>query len=193
LIEARIGSKFILNVSVISKRYGNSRGELTLKFDPDALKIIDITPGDLLGINPLEGTKQIDNVNGTLVYALSRAGYTVPPTSNGTLAFILFKALPRARVGEYTIQIIVKLSDEMFQEIEGITIQEFIVKISNTLLGVINGDGIVDYRNLAILGSSYGKSKSELGYKDEADLNNDGIVDYRDLAILGANYGGSTQ
>ena len=191
LIEARIGSQFILNVSVIPKGYGISGGELTLKFDPDVLKIIDITPGDLLGMNPLEGTKQIDNVNGTLVYALSRAGYTVPPTSNGTLAFILFKVLPRARVGESTIQIIVKLSDEMFQEIEGITIQEFTVKVSTTLLGDMNRDGIVDYRDLAILGSSYGKSRGEPGYKDEADLNNDGIVDYRDLAILGANYGRS--
>jgi hypothetical protein len=66
---------------------------------------------------------------------LSRTGYTIPPTPNGTLASILFKVLPRAKVGEYTIQIIVKLSDETFQEIKGITIQEPIVKILPTLLG----------------------------------------------------------
>ncbi len=193
LIEARIGSQFILNVIVVPKDYGISGAELTLKFDPDVLKIIDIMPGDLLGINPVEGIKQIDNVNGTSVYVLSRAGDTVPPTSNGTLALISFKVLPQARVGEYAIQINAKLSDEMFQEIEGITIQEPTVKISSSLLGDINGDGIVDYRDLAILGSSYGRSRGEPGYKDGADLNNDGIVDYRDLAILGANYGRSVQ
>jgi hypothetical protein len=189
LIEARKGSQFILNVSVIPKGYGISGSELTLKFDPDNLKVIDVIPGDLLGISPLEGIKQIDNVNGTLIYALSRTGDTIPPTPNGTLASILFKVLPQAKVGEYTIQIIIKLSNETFKEIKGITIQEPIVRILPTLLGDINGDGIVDYRDLAILGSSYGKSRGEAGYKDEADLNDDGIVDYRDLAILGANYG----
>ena len=60
-----------------------------------------------------------------------------------------------------------------------------------TLPGDINGDGKIDYKDLAILGGAYGKLKGEAGYSAKADLNGDDKIDYRDLAILGANYGKS--
>ena len=55
--------------------------------------------------------------------------------------------------------------------------------------GDVNGDNLVNYLDLAILASSYGKSKGEVGFNPTCDLNEDGIVNYLDLAILAANYG----
>ena len=55
--------------------------------------------------------------------------------------------------------------------------------------GDINGDGSVDYIDLAILASSYGKSSEEPGFNPLCDLNGDGVVNYVDLAILASNYG----
>ena len=52
----------------------------------------------------------------------------------------------------------------------------------------LNGDNVVDYRDLAILGAAYGAARGESGYDAGADLNGDGMVDYRDLAILGSEY-----
>ncbi len=52
-----------------------------------------------------------------------------------------------------------------------------------------NGDGIVDYRDLAILAKAYGASRRAKSYSLVADINCDGIIDYRDLAIFAAKYG----
>jgi squalene-hopene/tetraprenyl-beta-curcumene cyclase len=59
-------------------------------------------------------------------------------------------------------------------------------------LGDINGDGIVDYKDLAIMCSCYGTKAGDLNFRSEADLNNDGYIDYKDLAILISNYGRGT-
>ena len=53
----------------------------------------------------------------------------------------------------------------------------------------LNGDGVVDYHDLAILAEAYGAAKGAKGYNIVADINCDGIIDYRDLAILAAKYG----
>ncbi|MCC6005307.1 MAG: dockerin type I domain-containing protein [Thermofilum sp.] len=64
--------------------------------------------------------------------------------------------------------------------------------IKRARLGDINGDGITDYRDLAILISRYGAKKGDTMYSEDADLNNDGEIDYKDLAILISNYGERT-
>jgi len=56
----------------------------------------------------------------------------------------------------------------------------------------INGDNIVNYKDLGPLGASYGLSPGDTGYSANADLNEDGIVNYKDLGILGARYGEQT-
>jgi len=55
--------------------------------------------------------------------------------------------------------------------------------------GDINGDGVVDLSDLAILLSSYGYCEGDPPYVPEADLNDDNCVDLSDLALLLANYG----
>ncbi|MEM2614669.1 MAG: dockerin type I domain-containing protein [Nitrososphaerota archaeon] len=57
------------------------------------------------------------------------------------------------------------------------------------LMGDINSDGVVDYKDLAILISKYGSKKGDSRYSEDADLNEDGEIDYKDLAILISNYG----
>jgi len=60
---------------------------------------------------------------------------------------------------------------------------------ANALIADINGDNIVNYKDLGLLGASYGLSVGDAGYNANADLNDDGIVNYKDLGILGAHYG----
>jgi hypothetical protein len=64
------------------------------------------------------------------------------------------------------------------------------VNVKEGINGDVNMDGVVDYKDLAMLAASYGRKENELGFNANADFNRDGIIDYKDLAILAANYGG---
>ena len=52
----------------------------------------------------------------------------------------------------------------------------------------INGDSLVNTKDLALLSAAYGTQSGDKDYERKADLNNDSQVDYRDLAMLGAQY-----
>jgi outer membrane protein assembly factor BamB/subtilisin family serine protease len=64
------------------------------------------------------------------------------------------------------------------------------VNVKEGINGDVNMDGVVDYKDLAMLAASYGRMENELEFNANADFNRDGIIDYKDLAILAANYGG---
>lgn len=66
-----------------------------------------------------------------------------------------------------------------------------IVKPGETIVleGDINGDGVVNHVDLAILAKHYGSSFNQPTYIIPADLNIDGAINYVDLAILAKNYG----
>jgi len=66
------------------------------------------------------------------------------------------------------------------------------------LLGDINGDGVVDLHDLAILAAAYGSHRANYDYQGEpaspnwnplADLNGDGVVNLQDYEILVSEYG----
>ena len=60
------------------------------------------------------------------------------------------------------------------------------------IIGDINGDNKVNYKDLGILGATYGLSLGDPGYNAAADLNGDNKVNYKDLGMLGAHYGEGT-
>ena len=62
---------------------------------------------------------------------------------------------------------------------------------TGAITGDINVDRKVDYKDLGMLGASYGLSLGDPGYNAAADLNGDNIVNYKDLGMLGAHYGES--
>ncbi len=62
---------------------------------------------------------------------------------------------------------------------------------TGAITGDINVDQKVDYKDLGMLGASYGLSLGDPGYNAAADLNGDNIVNYKDLGMLGAHYGES--
>jgi hypothetical protein len=53
-----------------------------------------------------------------------------------------------------------------------------------TMSGDLNGDGVVDCKDIAIVSASFGKRTGDPGFDARADVNNDGIVDIRDLSIV---------
>ena len=85
------------------------------------------------------------------------------------------------RPGEYLLKIIAQKEDYRSSRLE--------IPIRIIIMGDINYDNVVDYKDLAILGRTYGVTSMDPHFEGRADLNNDCIIDYKDLAILAANYG----
>ena len=63
-----------------------------------------------------------------------------------------------------------------------------VLKQTRSLVGDINGDGVVDDEDLQLFLCAYGKTILDSGYLAAADFNDDGRVDIRDLAILGQQF-----
>jgi hypothetical protein len=58
--------------------------------------------------------------------------------------------------------------------------------------GDLNGDGVIDLIDLALLLGSYGTCEGDGGYNPNADIDESGCVDLPDLATLLASYGYGT-
>lgn len=56
--------------------------------------------------------------------------------------------------------------------------------VAKTMTGDLNGDGVVNCSDLAILRTSYGLKVGQPGFDLRADVNSDGIVDLRDLVFV---------
>lgn len=61
--------------------------------------------------------------------------------------------------------------------------------LKGSIAGDANGDGHVNYADLLLIASSYGRHSGDYGYDPRADLSGDGRVDYADLLLLATNYG----
>lgn len=56
--------------------------------------------------------------------------------------------------------------------------------IAKTIPGDLNGDGVVNCSDIAIVEASFGKKTGQPEFDSRADVNSDGIVDIRDLAFV---------
>ena len=63
--------------------------------------------------------------------------------------------------------------------------------VAKACAGDIDGDRVVDIKDLGRLRAAYGLKSGDLAFEVVADLDRDGSVDVKDLALLGANYGKS--
>lgn len=120
----------MLKVEVKLPGRGISGGEINLKFEPSAFRVLALEPGELLGKDPLEGIKEIDNRTGEVKYALARVGPTSVPTPPGAIALIRLKVLPTADEATYTLEITkVGLADQDFRDIKDITVQKGLIRV----------------------------------------------------------------
>jgi len=128
--EVKPGEQFEIKVQVEPGKQGISAIEINLSFDPQAMQIIEVKPGTLLGERPLSGILNIDNEAGTLSYSLARIGETDVPTLTGTFAVITFQMLDWAQGGNYELSFTgVGFTNEDFEDIVGIQLKGANIKI----------------------------------------------------------------
>lgn len=117
------GSTFRLMVWVNPAQAGMSGGEVTVKAPTDALTMVDIRAGDVLGANAIIGQQSMSAATGEARIAVARVGATKVPSSAGSLAIINFKCLDSAKPGQYTVSLQASLADDKFGSLNVTAVQ----------------------------------------------------------------------
>ena len=152
------GDSFSVNIDVDPDGNGVSCGQIDLSFDTAVLEVTNQAKGDMLGTTALDVGSVYDNTAGTVTAVLARQGTTTPPTAAGTWATVTFSVKTGVADGTTTIAIkSVGMVDGSFVDITGITTTDGTITIV-TLIGDINGDNKVDYKDAGLLGLHYGES-----------------------------------
>ena len=176
-----------MSVNCDPKDRGVNSIEASIIYDPSALEVTSVTIGYLLGkdavLNNITDAKA-----GSVTLALERSIKALPPTREDALCYIVFTIKTEAKGREYPVTVkSVSLIDEQERSIAIVGMGGGVITLGN-LAGDADGNGIVDYRDLAILGASYRKLKGNPGFNASCDFNQDERIDEKDLAILKANY-----
>lgn len=176
-----------IEVPVVLK---NNPGMVSLSmdvlYDESVLKLIKVTDGGILGEQ--QHTSQLSSP-----YRLTWANDTISENilTNGTLVTLSFEILSEAKEGQYPITISYNYDnsdayDKDMQKVKLHMISGY-VNVNNYMIGDVNGDGVVNNIDRAILSRYLAKWP---GYTEEsivllaADVNQDGTVNNVDRAIL---------
>lgn len=206
MLAPRAGGVFSVSLWVVdatktassSERRVISSGDIRLQWHNTALEVINVVPGNAFGANPLVIQNVIDSTAGAGLTHLVVARQSGNSTAGGdpapqTLAIIKLRVRSGAAPADYLVGILeTKLADANGQDIGlalGPTGEFSIITVGKQEMGDLNGDGVVDYRDLGIFAGVYGTSSEQTTFNEKADLNGDGLINYVDLAIFGANYG----
>jgi len=121
---------------------------------------IDIRSGAALGPAQLNATA---NVPGSFAY--NPAAGTILPVGTGQLLTTTFSP-----------------SDAV--DYDPVTASVFINVTASTLVGDVNGDGVVNCTDLNGIKAAFGKRAGQPGFDSRADVNGDGVINVLDLSIV---------
>lgn len=194
----KVGRTFDVNVYLAdagaSMSYEVYGYEFKLSFDPSMLEVVEIANGTYLPPYPdsYNWKMDFDNGAGIIWVAVSILGHATPPDfTGGLLATITFNA---TRGVTYPSQLScplhlydVKLSNDAGFLIEPITVSDAVYYYA-PIRGDIDGNGIVDIFDVAVVALAFGSTPGYGEWDPRADLNADGIVDILDATIIGVNF-----
>lgn len=89
-----------------------------------------------------------------------------------------------AAVGTYNVTLTVTDNDGLNHSAKN--------NLTIRILGDLNGDGIVNVRDVAMVARVFGTSKGEPDYNPSADLDQNGTISISDVAIVAQNFGRSS-
>ncbi len=153
--------------------------QATVQFDTTALRYVSGANGDFLPAGAFFVQPKVEE-NLVKLNAASLAGES---NGDGTLATLTFEVVA-------VKPSVLTLSNVLLTDSEGIgyvpNLKNAEITETQLLKGDVNGDGIVDIRDLVLVASNLGKTG-----QNAADVNTDGIVDIRDLVLVAGALGTS--
>ena len=174
-----VGKRLTLNIN-ITGGFKVAGYQATVQFDTTALRYLEGVNGDYLLPTAYFVPPVVDG-NGVTLNATSLAGDT---NGDGTLATLTFEVVS-AKASTLTlseISLVNSTGKKTHPKVEGAQITE--PTLEATLDADVNGDGIVDTQDLAVVQDRLGQTGS-----NSADVNGDGIVDIADLTLVAGAIG----
>ena len=169
-----IGERLTLNLN-ISAGEAVAGYQVTLRFDPIALRYVESSNGDYL---PTGAFFLPPIVKGNRVELASTALAGISK-GDGTLATVTFEVLA---VKASTLT----LSETLLSDSEGNTFQPRVeggeITEPPKLQTDVNGDGVVNIQDLVLVASNFGETG-----QNPADVNADGVVNIADLVLVAGN------
>jgi hypothetical protein len=207
--------KIFVNISGVEKLQGF---DFMLAYDTRILDCLGVEEGDFLQrFGPTFVAKS--EVNDSFAFDRGRVWFVAViygdgyADGNGSLAVVSFKAVA---VGETVLDLYsdfplrrdeVKLTTCGSQAIPNRAVDGLVIVVANeggcddnddpppTSDPVdppsidVNGDGVVNIRDLALVALAYGTVDGDSKYNSRVDFNLDGVVDIRDITVVAQNYG----
>jgi len=159
--------------------------ELRLTYDPAILEAFDLQEGSFLRNTNL--TFSVITINNTEGFATLNSTLTNLPavSGDGDLATMSFNVLETGATPLTISEFILRNSTG---QALGVTVTNG--HFSNIgFEGDVNGDGIVDIRDLSAAATAFGATPDDPRWNPGADLNSDGLVNVIDLVIVMMNFG----
>ncbi|RKU25075.1 hypothetical protein C6499_15490 [Candidatus Poribacteria bacterium] len=172
-----VGEQLMLSLNVTGGE--NVAGyQMTVKFDPTALKYISSENADYLP----EGALAVPGIAKDDTVTLAATSLTDESEGDGTLATLTFEVVSVKPSMVHLLDTLLtsELSINARPRVEGAEITR--------LDGDVNGDGVVNVQDLVAVTASFG----QFGENIAADVTGDGIVNIADLVFVAGNLGEST-
>ncbi len=115
MISVDRDESFLAPLIVYPLGNGISAAEIRLRFDTATVELVSMTPGTLLGNDPLVVIQSINDGTGEAQFVLARKGATAVPTEMGVLLTLHWRTLQGASEGFHSVQLaLADLVDEAF-------------------------------------------------------------------------------
>ena len=125
------GERFDVPLIVHPLGNGISAAEIRLRFDPGTVELVSMTPGTLLGDDPLVVIQSINDETGEAQFVLARKGATAVPTEMGVLLTLRWRTLQGASVGFHRVQVtLADLVDEAFDFVHDVETKSFLLDVT---------------------------------------------------------------
>ncbi len=171
-----VGEQLVLSLNIIGGE--NVAGyQVTVKFDPTALKYASSENADYLPVGALSVPAIV--IDDTVT--LAATSLTDGSGGDGTLATLTFEVVEVKPSMVHLLDTLLtnELSISLCPRVEGAEITR--------LEGDVNGDGVVNIQDLVAVTTSFG----QFGENIAADVTGDGIVNITDLVFVAGNLGES--
>lgn len=156
----------------------------TLSYDTSKLSLTAVNNGSVFADSTFISSDSISAMPYTVYWEDALASSN--NTSNGTLVTFTFKVLDNAETGSTPIEITVDDGSTFNYDLDNV---KFVavngsIDISNRTPGDVNGDGVVNSKDLVILRRYLANWNNVEIDESNADVNGDGVVNTKDVVII---------